>query len=559
MSQTEVQLIKDAVIVNADVSNSAAIAVSKLSGVMPSAGGTFSGDVSFGDNNITNVGIIALDTIKGDGDDNTNITFATNDVITFKCGSTSPALTVNTTQVKIEDGQQFVAGTGNDLQILHSGGVNQILSGGANLKIGTSGETFALFKNNNAVELYYDNSKKFETTANGIELPNNSSLFLGGKIDMTDSASTSTGRILLGTGDDLQIYHTGTDSVIDNTTGELQLASDAVMRFQATEYKFNNAANTEKVANFFQDGACELYFNHSKKFETLTDGVNITGTLKVNGSAFSGGIASLVEDTSPQLGGNLDTNSFEISLDDSHAITFGDSNDLSIQHIGGNYSHISDSSSLRISSAEIRFRDANNQHTTLFVDADGATQLYHNTTARFVTSSAGVGMVQSGDKFTWPASSGAGPEIYNGGSSIRDLKINIDNDHKYTLHQNGILYQEGANSSNGGAYTSPHASYPVRVWLSFNDEDNITNGVGGVSSVSDTGTGTFTINFGTSFPDDNYAMTATSGGQSGTRGDDTCITHGATNPGTGSIGIRTRKFTDNNFTNSESAMFIFVR
>ena len=559
MSQTEVQLIKDAVIVNADVSNSAAIAVSKLSGVMPSAGGTFSGDVSFGDNNITNVGIIALDTIKGDGDDNTNITFATNDVITFKCGSTSPALTVNTTQVKIEDGQQFVAGTGNDLQILHSGGVNQILSGGANLKIGTSGETFALFKNNNAVELYYDNSKKFETTANGIELPNNSSLFLGGKIDMTDSASTSTGRILLGTGDDLQIYHTGTDAVIDNTTGELQLASDAVMRFQATEYKFNNAANTEKVANFFQDGACELYFNHSKKFETLTDGVNITGTLKVNGSAFSGGIASLVEDTSPQLGGNLDTNSFEISLDDSHAITFGDSNDLSIQHIGGNYSHISDSSSLRISSAEIRFRDGNNQHTTFFVDADGGTQLYHNTTARFVTSASGVSMVQSGDKFVWPASSGAGPEIYNGGSSIRDLKINIDNDHKYTLHQNGILYQEGANSSNGGAYTSPHASYPVRVWLSFNDEDNITNGVGGVSSVSDTGTGTFTINFGTSFPDDNYAMTATSGGQSGTRGDDTCITHGATNPGTGSIGIRTRKFTDNNFTNSESAMFIFVR
>ena len=54
-------------------------------------------------------------------------------------------------------------------------------------------------------------------------------------------------------------------------------------------------------------------------------------------------------------------------------------------------------------------------------------------------------------------------------------------------------------------------------------------------------------------------MTATSGGQSGTRGDDTCITHGSTNPGTGSIGIRTRKFTDNNFTNSESAMFIFVR
>ena len=48
--------------------------------------------------------------------------------------------------------------------------------------------------------------------------------------------------------------------------------------------------------------------------------------------AASGGIASIVADTSPQLGGDLDTNSFEISLDDSHKINFGAGNDLQIQH-----------------------------------------------------------------------------------------------------------------------------------------------------------------------------------------------------------------------------------
>ena len=36
----------------------------------------------------------------------------------------------------------------------------------------------------------------------------------------------------------------------------------------------------------------------------------------------------LVNDTSPQLGGNLDTNSFEISLDDGHAVKFGDGSDI---------------------------------------------------------------------------------------------------------------------------------------------------------------------------------------------------------------------------------------
>ena len=77
------------------------------------------GIFDFKDNSFTNVGSIALDFIKGDADDDTNITFAGGDTITFKAGSTSPALTINTTQVKVEDNQKFVAGTGNDLQFTH--------------------------------------------------------------------------------------------------------------------------------------------------------------------------------------------------------------------------------------------------------------------------------------------------------------------------------------------------------------------------------------------------------------------------------------------------------
>ena len=92
--------IDDGTIVNADINDSAAIAVSKLSGVMPSAGGTFSGDVSFGDNNITNVGTIALDTIKGDADDNTNINFAGSDTINIKPAGTT-RLSINTSGVVV--------------------------------------------------------------------------------------------------------------------------------------------------------------------------------------------------------------------------------------------------------------------------------------------------------------------------------------------------------------------------------------------------------------------------------------------------------------------------
>ena len=173
------------------------------------------------------------------------------------------------TPIDLLDAEKIRFGTDNDLQIHHSAHVNYISSKTGNIVINrVNGEAMAKFIPDGAVELYHDASKKLETTANGIELSGSNSIFLGGKIDMPDSSSTSTGRILLGTGDDLSFFHDGTNSVIDNITGELQIATDAVMRFQATEYKFNNAANNEKIANFFQNGACELYFDHSKKLET---------------------------------------------------------------------------------------------------------------------------------------------------------------------------------------------------------------------------------------------------------------------------------------------------
>ena len=186
-------------------------------------------------------------------------------------------------------------GASGDLEIYHDGsnsyvvdqGTGGLIIQGSQTSIRNTSGHIQINANDDVVELYYDNAKKLQTTANGIELPNNQSIFLGGKIDMTDSASTSTGRILLGTGDDLSIYHNGTDSVIDNITGELQILTDGIMRLNASEYKFNNAANSEKIANFFEDGACELYFNHAKKFETTSDGVSVTGTLTTDKATFT--------------------------------------------------------------------------------------------------------------------------------------------------------------------------------------------------------------------------------------------------------------------------------
>ena len=265
---------------------------------------TTSAGVSFNDGNITNVGIIALDAIKGDADDNTNITFAGSDVITFKCGDTSPALTVNTTQVKVEDSQKFVAGTGNDLQIYHDGSNSYIqdtdqgnlfIEASAVLirKNGTT-ENIAKFIQDGAVELYYDNSKKFETTSTGILIDGSDTTGSEVRGDFRfKSAGSGTTKILwdssgneirwndnyfasFGTASDLKIYHDSNNSVIDSNTGNLYI--------QSANSFFLQGSSNDNVLKYNANGAVELYYDNSKQFETTADGVNVQGHITLAAS-----------------------------------------------------------------------------------------------------------------------------------------------------------------------------------------------------------------------------------------------------------------------------------
>ena len=62
-----------------------------------------------------------------------------------------------------------------------------------------------------------------------------------------------------GSGDDLQIYHNGTDSYLYNATGDL--------KYKAAAQQFIGS-NDENMIIANQNGAVELYWDNSKKFET---------------------------------------------------------------------------------------------------------------------------------------------------------------------------------------------------------------------------------------------------------------------------------------------------
>ena len=138
--------------------------------------------------NITAANLIATGQLQGPanfvidpaavGDDTGNVEIKGN--LTVQ-GTTT---TINSTTVDLDhlslgDGEIANFGTGNDLRIYHSGNVSRIYDSSTNLQIagsivelrnsGTNEVMLAAYEDNR-VELYYDDSKKFETTSTGAKV-----------------------------------------------------------------------------------------------------------------------------------------------------------------------------------------------------------------------------------------------------------------------------------------------------------------------------------------------------------------------------------------------------
>jgi len=71
-----------------------------------------------------------------------------------------------------------------------------------------------------------------------------------------------------GTGGDLKIYHDGTNSLIRNTTGYLELQAKA----------------SEAGVNIVPDGTVKLYYDGSKKLETNAAGIVVNGGIYLDGA-----------------------------------------------------------------------------------------------------------------------------------------------------------------------------------------------------------------------------------------------------------------------------------
>ena len=216
--------------------------------------------------------------------------------------------------LRFDDNVQLELGNGSDLQIYHDAnnswiddagtGALKIRSraGGVQIIGTTNNDNMAVFTPDGAAELYYDNSKKFDTVSGGARIHGFLSMQgSGGHVFLPDSA-----ELKLGNSADLRIYHNGTHSYVEEGgTGELRLGSNNAIRITKHD--------SETCALFNADSDVELYFNSGKKLETKSDGVDITGelqcdTLDVDGSANINGAVTIDPNTSGKNTIQLTTN-----------------------------------------------------------------------------------------------------------------------------------------------------------------------------------------------------------------------------------------------------------
>ena len=159
-----------------------------------------------------------------------------------------------------------------------------------------------------------------------------------------------------------------------------------------------NSAATLVLTNANSTGVVTATtFSGSGASLTNLPAANLTGTLPaISGANLTGVLSNIVEDTSPQLGGNLASNGNNINIADStdgstNRITVGSAGDLQIYH-DSNDSYIQDAGAghLNILATNFRVRNADSDEIYIVANDDGAVELYHNNSQKFTTSSSGV-------------------------------------------------------------------------------------------------------------------------------------------------------------------------
>ena len=150
---------------------------------------------------------------------------------------------------------------------------------------GTSVVLAAGAATNDLVNIY---AFKSFTTADMVSKTNGGTF--AGSVGFSGGATfPDSAELVFGTGSDFKISHNGSKTKIEDTgTGNLEI--------RGTNIEFYSGDGGETLAKLTDDGAAELYHNNTKRIETSSTGVDITG-----GFTATDGCTITTADNDPQL------------------------------------------------------------------------------------------------------------------------------------------------------------------------------------------------------------------------------------------------------------------
>ena len=369
-----------------------------------------------------------------------------------------------------------------------------------------------------------------------------------GHVDLPDNS-----KIKLGTGDDLNIFHDGSNSYIkDVGTGALRIDSDSGILFNTDSFTVNNAANSENMLFAVADGGVTLYYNSSAHFQTVSSGVNIaSGNLQIGGTNVLNSSRTLY---------NLES----IELADDKQLLLGDSGDLRIYHDGDSYidnltSHLYIRNNVDNDDNSNIYIQAKAGENGIIVQDDGPVNLYYDGSQRFETSSAGVQVIgnitvsgtvdgrdlatdgtkldgiesgatsdQTASEIRFLVANASDSNVFTDAllsklNGIASSATNVTNNNQLSNGAGYITSVSGQNYnllsnrptiptnnnqlSNGAGYITSGSDRACQAWINFRGDSTVSiRDDVNFSSVSDDGTGKYTLSFSSNMSNANYCI-----------------------------------------------------
>ena len=316
VADTEIQIAATTVDINGLVDISGNLTVGGNLDVT----GTF--DLS--DSNFTNAGDISLDSISGDADSNTSIAFSGSDVITVTTGGETQITFNNgsilpTTDDDVDLGSSslqfkdlYIDGTAN----IDTASIDALTVSGATTLAATS------FGDSNITNV---GSIALDTITNDgtdITLDSSGDVILdadGGDVFVKDAGTTygsltnSSGNLVIKSGTTTALTFSGANATL---AGDLTISGDDLTMATNTAGALLIADGTNfnpTVVTDLSEIGTAADNDVFLAIDTSGGGLKkITRSTIIAGTGVAGNISNIVEDTSPQLGGNLDMNGADI-------------------------------------------------------------------------------------------------------------------------------------------------------------------------------------------------------------------------------------------------------